>query len=243
MIAQNMDHLITQAIKSENKRPIGTNNPTRRVGRSSQQYQREKSNDQAMFVGREEERGDKAWSEESTDHIIECFEGGKHKPSKGNTKNIHLQPPRYHHAMRAYRKRDGNVPIKLKQELREKYKSNGRKYGCWNEWQEMDNSYFKDVKSDSPHHKTSRSTEAAASQEDDPESYLQEELTTLKEEMANMTKALANARDKKKKKKTKKEESINWGDSDDSGSSLSSGSDTESSEESVFDDSESEDES
>ena len=241
MIAQNMDHLITQAVKSEGKRPIGTTKqPTRRVDRSYQRTpQRENSNDRAMFVGREEERGDRAWSEESIDHIIECFEGGKHKPSKGKTKNNHLQPPRYHHAMRAHRKRDGNISVKLKQELREKYKMNGRKYGCWSEWQEMDNRYFQDVKSDSPHHKTSRSTEAAASQEDDPESYLQEELTTLKEEMANMTKALAKAKDKKKKMKG----SIDWGDSDDSGWSLSSSSDDESSEESVFDNSESEDES
>ena len=85
---------------------------------------------------------------------------------------------------------------------------------------------LQDAQTESPHQEASQS---AASQEDDSESHIQEELTTLKEEMANMTKALAKAKDKKKKKKAK---DVLWGDSDSSESEPESSSEYESSGES-----------
>ena len=64
---------------------------------------------------------------------------------------------------------------------------------CWDKWQEIDNKYFglafRDLQTDSPHQKTSQSTEAAEPQ-DDSESQVQEELAALKEEMANMSRAI-----------------------------------------------------
>ena len=229
MLTQNMDHIVAQAVKSEKKKPTGT---TKHTPRRSDYIS---TTNRAMLAGEGEGREDREWNQESATHIIECHENGKHKPSSGKLKFSHKFPPRYHHAMRAYRKRDGSVPIKLKKEIREKYKANGLKYGCWSDWQEIDNKYFGDLQTESPHQKTSHSTEAAEPQ-DDSESQVQEELAALKEEMANMSKAFANAKKKKKKKS-----SISWGESDDS-ESISSSED-ESSEGSLSDDSESEDES
>ena len=184
-----------------------------------------------MLAGTEA-KGDREWSLENDNIVIECFEKGTTRPTKGRAKHRHRYPPRYHHAMRAYRRRDGGVTKQKKKEIRAQYKTNGIEHDCWDEWQEIDDKYFEGPDTKSPH-QTSQDTDQAAESEEDSEAHLQEEIATLKEEMANMAKSLAKA----KKKKNEKKEKYDWGESDDSGSSSSDDESIDS------DDSEDEDES
>ena len=138
----------------------------------------------------------------------------------------HNAPPRYHIVMEAMRKLGNRITFEMKKDIRKKCDENGKKFNCLDKWREMDRIYFDKMKS-------GNKFKSQSSSEDDIKepSKLRDEVTSLKEEMANMTKSMKKSKSKSKKS-SKKAKDVLWGDSDSSESEPESSSEYESSDES-----------
>ena len=225
LIMQKMDNLVNQSKKtSEETTVVSRRREGHPAARRSKPADR-KSNATAMNVQDEDE--DEKWKEEEIEHIIYCHEEGK--TSKRGMKSHHEFPPRYPVVVWALRQRDGQIPLKVKKQARVQYKENGKKYGCWSEWEKKDNEFFDSIKSKSSQRPTTPDDSGAAAEpkeKDNEVTEVRKELASLQQVMANMTSAM---KKKKKKKKKASQEPVRWENSDSSDSSESS-SDDESSE-------------